>query len=101
MGPWRSAWRRLRRDRLSLAALVVLCIVVLVSAVGGPIAASVLGHNGDDLFPYATKGQFFKPVGPWTRVPAVHSARTDIYGGTLPPPKHVQKTLLVFGADGG
>lgn len=101
MGPWRSTWRRLRRDRWSFVALVVLCIVVLVSAAGGPIAASLLGHNGDDLFPYAVTGQFFTPVGPWTHVPAVHEPRVDDYGGTLPPPKHAKKTLLVLGADGG
>ena len=99
MVPWRTAWRRLKRDRWSLAALVVLCAVVLVSAAGGPVASKLVGHSGEDLFPYAT-GVNFKPVGPWTRVPAVHAARTDIYGGTLPPPKHVKKTLLVFGGDG-
>ena len=99
MGPWRSAWRRLKRDRWSLAALIVLCAVVLISAVGGPIASSFLGHNGDDLFPYAT-GLNFKPVGPWAHVPAVHRARVDIYGGTLPPPRHAKQTLLIFGADG-
>jgi ABC-type dipeptide/oligopeptide/nickel transport system permease subunit len=99
VGPWRSAWRRLKRDRWSLAALVLLCLIVVVSAAGGPVVSKLVGHNGDDIFPYAT-GVNFKPVGPWTRVPALHAARVDIYGGTLPPPKHAKKTLLVFGGDG-
>ncbi|HEV2591142.1 MAG TPA: ABC transporter permease subunit, partial [Gaiellaceae bacterium] len=99
MGPWRTAWHRLKRDRWSLAALIVLCVLVVTSAAGGPVVSKLVGHSGEDIFPYAT-GVNFKPVGPWTRVPAVHAARTDIYGGTLPPPRHVKKTLLVFGGDG-
>jgi hypothetical protein len=38
----------------------------------------LVGHSGDDIFPYATSDIGFKPVGPWTRVAALHSARTDI-----------------------
>lgn len=78
MGPWRSTWRRLKRDRWSLAALVVLCAVVIVTCAGGPVVTKLVGHSGDDIFPYATSDIGFKPVGPWTRVAALHSARTDI-----------------------
>ena len=58
-----------------------------------------MGHDGAKPFPYATDAGF-KPVGPWTRVPATAQVNLDQYGNVLPPPKGTKTTLLVLGADG-
>jgi len=91
--------RRFARDRASLAAAVALLVVVVASLSGGPIASTTLGHNGEDLFPYAVNLSF-KPVGPWTRVPNVHNAQSLADSSLAPPPKSAGRALLILGADG-
>ncbi len=98
-GPWRLAWRRLQRDRWSYSALIVFATIVVVCFVGGAIATHALGHNGDDPFPYATNSAL-RAVGPWTRVPNLHTAAIDDYGTVKPPPRGTPTTLFVLGADG-
>ena len=99
-GPWGLTWRRFISDRWSVAAGCLFAAIVLVSFAGGPVAGTVLGHSGTDLFPYAAKGDALKPAGPWTRVPALHQAPTDEYGDLEPAPRGTATTLLILGADG-
>jgi peptide/nickel transport system permease protein len=93
----RTVWRRLRRDRLALAAAVFLLLLVLACFVGAPLAARALGHGPTEYFPQATNyvssGSFstLQPVGPWTWV-ANHGA-----GGSA---AKTGKTLFILGADG-
>lgn len=75
---------------LSLAAGAGILVAVFA---GAPIAARILGHGPNDPFPFAVDAST-KPVGPLTRVPAVHS-----YPGEALPRAHAT-TLLLFGADG-
>lgn len=94
------AFRRLCRDRLSFAALVVFVGLVVLSFAGGPLASNVLGHNGYDQFPYSTNLEQ-KPVGPLSRVPVLKSAAgTTPSGDFAPPPRGTKTTLFIFGADG-
>ena len=92
-GPWRLFWRRLRRDRLAMAAGAVFLLILLLCFAGGPFFAWLLGHGPNDQFPYATEVEGnLKPVGPWTWVPDV-TAFVDV-GAEAP------RTLFVLGADG-
>jgi len=97
-GPWRLTLRRIRRDRLTLAAASLFAFIVFCSFAGGPIASAILGHSSTDQFPYAANDNY-KPVGPWTRVSTASYIRADDYGDVLPPPKGTPTTLLVLGAD--
>src|SRR5665213_1303214 len=93
-------WARLRRDRWSVGALCVVAAIVFASFAGGPIASRILGHNGYDQFPYSANISQ-KPVGPWTRVPALETGIGNTADGELtPPPAGTKTTLFVFGADG-
>ena len=85
------SWQRLKRDRLALASGVVIVLMLLLCFVIEPIAAALLGHGPNDLFPYARDANF-KPVGPWSHVPDVHFSST--VSGRTP------RTLLILGADG-
>jgi ABC-type dipeptide/oligopeptide/nickel transport system permease subunit len=98
--PWRATWRRFRRDRWALAAALVFAVMIVASFAGGPIASAVLGHNGTDVFPYATSLDDQQPVGLWTHVPDLHTERVDAYGDIAPAPKGVKTTLFILGADG-
>lgn len=98
-GPWRLTAARIRRDRWSLAAACVFAVIVFASFAGGPIGSAFLGHTASDQFPYAANDNF-KPVGPWTEVPAVSNFSSDANGNTIPPPKGTPTTLFVLGADG-
>ncbi len=99
MGPWRQGWSRLRRDRLSMVALVVLAAILLAGLFGGALVTRLVHHNGVDPYPYASNGNL-RPVGPWSRVPALREAKTDDYGFLAKAPRGSRETLFVLGADG-
>jgi ABC-type dipeptide/oligopeptide/nickel transport system permease subunit len=84
-GEWEQVWRRLRRDRLALAGGAFVFLLVLIAAVGGPIAAAILGHGPNDFY-YTAVDSRTLPVGPFAHV-------QDVYH-----PGHT--TLFLFGADG-
>ncbi len=97
-GPWRSAWHRLRRDRLSIAALAFLLAILLSGLVGGAVVTRLVGHNGVDPFPYATNANL-RPTGPWTHVPVTKAVQVDDFGRLIRP-VHGETTLFILGADG-
>jgi peptide/nickel transport system permease protein len=98
-GPWRSGWRRLRRDRGGLVSLVAVALIVLVALFGSAVVSRLVGHDGNAPFLYAAStGE--RAVGPWTHVPVPSNPPFDAYGNLLPAPKGTRTTLFVLGADG-
>jgi peptide/nickel transport system permease protein len=82
---WEQVWIRLRRDKVAMASGFFIIFLVLVAAVGGPIAAHFLKHGPNDIF-FTGVNDDLLPVGPWTHIE-----------DTLHPG---QKTLFILGADG-
>ena len=101
-GPLASALLRMRRDRATVAALIALALILLMSLFGGAIATRALGHSGDEPFPYATSGSgaFSQAVGLMAHIPDTPNANIDDYGNLLPPPKGTPSTVFVLGGDG-
>jgi peptide/nickel transport system permease protein len=98
-GQWRLAWRRLRRDKVGMAALLATIAILLMVFVGAHVASYLLGHGPNEQFPYAVDVNA-KPVDPWTRVPDLNVAtQTGEYEIDKPPPG-TPDTLMVLGADG-
>jgi peptide/nickel transport system permease protein len=79
---WNQVWRRFRRDKVAIGSGIFIIFLALVAAVGGPIAAAILGHGPNDIF-FDGVDEDLLPVGPWTSV-------TTPEGG---------ETLFVLGAD--
>jgi oligopeptide transport system permease protein len=44
---WKDAWRRLKRNRLAVFGMVVVCIVIIVSLIGPPIIRQLTGYTYD------------------------------------------------------
>jgi peptide/nickel transport system permease protein len=82
---WEQVWLRFKRDKVALASGFFVLFLILVAAVGGPIAAAILGHGPNDLF-FTGVNNDLLPVGPWT-----HVADPNHPGHT---------TLFILGADG-
>jgi ABC-type dipeptide/oligopeptide/nickel transport system permease subunit len=61
--PWRLAWERLRRDKLAMASLAVIVLLVLF-AVGAPVVAAVTGHPVDEQYRDTGLTEDGVPVGP-------------------------------------
>jgi ABC-type dipeptide/oligopeptide/nickel transport system permease subunit len=99
IGPWRSGWRRLRRDRGGLLSLATVVVVLLLALFGGAAVTRLVGHDGSQPFLYAANSSQ-KPVGPWTNVATPDNPPFDDYGNLLPPPKGSSHTLFILGADG-
>jgi len=65
--PWQLFWRRFRRDRLALAGLVFLALLVLSALLAPVIASQVVGHGPNDLYihePVKMVNEFGLPLGP-------------------------------------
>jgi len=90
-GYWELVWIRFRRDKLALASVGFIILLLVGSFVGAPIAAHLIGHGPDDIFANGVDPQTLTPVGPWTHI------NTAPYLGAS---GHFKDTLLILGADG-
>ena len=91
-GYWEQVWIRFRRDKVAIVGGVFIILLVFAAFAGGPIAAWLLGHGPNDLFPAGGIDQTsLLPVGPWTHV------TTAPYAGA---PGHWGNTLFILGSDG-
>jgi peptide/nickel transport system permease protein len=81
---WNQVWRRFRRDKAAIASGLFVIFLIIVAAVGGPIAQKLLGHGPTDLF-FDGVDQNLIPVDPMTEV---HDPLTG------------EKTILILGGDG-
>jgi peptide/nickel transport system permease protein len=61
--PSRLFWERFRQDKAALAGAIVILLLILVAAVGGPIAQAVTGHGPNDIVPNS-QDEFGVPFGP-------------------------------------
>jgi ABC-type antimicrobial peptide transport system permease subunit len=61
--PWQLFWVRFRRDKVALAALAFLVLLILVAIFASPITRAV-AHPPDEQFPSALDPQFGTPTGP-------------------------------------
>ena len=66
-GYWELIWRRFRRDKVALASIGFIVLLFIIAFAGAPLAARLLGHGPDALFPTAIDDRLL-PVGPWTYV---------------------------------
>jgi peptide/nickel transport system permease protein len=92
--------RRIRSDRVALAAGIGLVLLVTLLTVGEPVIERLVGHGHAETFPYAVEQGTQRPAGPWSHVPDVHEKRFAPNGAALPPARGTPQTLLILGADG-
>jgi peptide/nickel transport system permease protein len=62
--PRRLFWERFSQDKAAIAGLVVVILLVLIAAFGGPLAAHVTGHGQNQTFQETMTDQFGVPKGP-------------------------------------
>ena len=62
---WSLTWRRLRRDKVAMTALVVIVIMVAL-AVAAPLFVSLTHHGPNVAFPDSGEDAVGNPVGPMT-----------------------------------
>jgi peptide/nickel transport system permease protein len=93
---WRLTWRRLRQDKMAIAALIVILIMVLV-AILAPAFAALAGHPVDTTYPNSGETAAGLPVGPGTHgfwlgtdsvgrdlfVRVIYGARVSLFVGVL------------------
>jgi peptide/nickel transport system permease protein len=82
---WNQVWRRFRRDKAAMASGVFILLLIAIAAVGGPIAARLLGHGPNDIF-FDGVDKDLLPVGPLTWV--------------QDPLRPGEQTIFLLGADG-
>jgi peptide/nickel transport system permease protein len=82
-GYWEQVWRRFKRDKIAIASIVFLVLLVLVVYPGAWLAERLIGHGPNDIFPDGVDDALL-PVGPMSRVTNFETGETQ---------------LLVLGAD--
>jgi peptide/nickel transport system permease protein len=87
-----GVWRRFRRERLAVAALVGLLLIVAACFIGEPILEHVLGRAPDTPYLGGVEPFTHKPVGPLSWV-----AQSSSLAPNHPP---TGNTLFLLGADG-
>ncbi len=90
-GYWELVWSRFRRDRLAVASIGFVILLLFGAFIGAPIAKHFLGHGPNDIFANGVNQTSLTPVGPWTHI------NTAPYPGAS---GHFGNTLLILGADG-
>ena len=61
--PWEIFWGRFRNDKLALAGVVVLVLLILI-AIFAPLTIKMTGHDPNDIHIYETLDQYGLPEGP-------------------------------------
>jgi peptide/nickel transport system permease protein len=61
---FRLFWERFREDKVALAGAVVIFFLILIAAIGGPIAAEVTGHPNQVAYNDVMLDEFGVPLGP-------------------------------------
>src|ERR1700722_17095969 len=62
---WRLTWRRLRQDKVAMASLVVILIIVAL-ALAAPLFVSIVHHPPNVAYPNTGEDVAGNPVGPGT-----------------------------------
>jgi peptide/nickel transport system permease protein len=62
---WQLTWRRLRDDKVAIACMIVILVMVLL-AIGAPLIAALVHHGPDQAFPNTGENAVGNPVGPGT-----------------------------------
>jgi peptide/nickel transport system permease protein len=62
---WQLTWRRLRSDKVAIASLIIILVMVLL-AIGAPLIASLVHHAANQAFPNTGENSVGNPVGPGT-----------------------------------
>jgi ABC-type dipeptide/oligopeptide/nickel transport system permease subunit len=83
-GYWEQVWRRFKRDRVAMASIAYLLLLIIAVYPGAWIAEKLLGHGPNDIFTSALDDGGL-PVGPMTRVENFETGKME---------------LLILGADG-
>jgi ABC-type dipeptide/oligopeptide/nickel transport system permease subunit len=60
----RLFWERFREDKAAVFGLAVICLLIIIAAVGGPLAAWVTGHPSLTAYNQTMLDQFGIPKGP-------------------------------------
>ena len=83
-GYWEQVWIRFKRDRVAVASIFFIVLLVVACFPGAWLASKLLGHGPNTLF-FDGVDERLTPVGPWSYV-------TN--------PNTLERDLLVLGADG-
>jgi peptide/nickel transport system permease protein len=83
-GYWEQVWRRFKRDKVAVASIVFLVLLVIIVYPGAWFAQRQIGHGPNDIFPDGLDDGLL-PVGPMSRVTNFETNETQ---------------LLILGADG-
>jgi len=62
---WQLTWRRLRSDKVAIASLIIIIVMVLL-AIGAPLIASLVHHGPNVAFVNTGENAVGQPVGPGT-----------------------------------
>jgi ABC-type dipeptide/oligopeptide/nickel transport system permease subunit len=62
--PSQLFWRRFRRDKLAVAGIVFIVLMIVLATVGAPLLSGIVGHESNEVFVSEALSEIGLPVGP-------------------------------------
>jgi len=93
---WEQVWRRFRRDRVALASVVVIILMLLAAYVAAPVASHILGRGPNSI---NLNANAYQPEGPWTYITSASGHGKSLYIlGTADPTGRDEFLRMLYGA---
>ena len=79
-GYWELVWIRFKRDKVALASIVFIVLLIAVAFGGAPLAKHYVGHGPNDIFTgtAAVQPLSLLPANPWTHIDNFYTGKKDI-----------------------
>src|SRR5919201_1728028 len=79
-GYWELVWIRFKRDKIALASIVFIVLMIAVAFGGAPLAKHYVGHGPNDIFTgtQAVETLSLLPANPWTHIDNIYTGKKNI-----------------------
>ena len=79
-GYWELVWIRFKRDKIAIASIVFIVLMIAVAFGGAPLAKHYVGHGPNDIFTgtQAVETLSLLPANPWTHIDNIYTGKKNI-----------------------
>ena len=79
-GYWELVWIRFKRDKVAIASIVFIVLLIAIAFGGAPLARHYVGHGPNDIFTgtAAVETLSLLPANPWTHIDNIYTGKKNI-----------------------
>jgi peptide/nickel transport system permease protein len=79
-GYWELVWIRFKRDKVAIASVISIVLLIAIAFAGAPLAKHYVGHGPNDIFTgtAAVQTGSLLPANPWTHIDNYYTGHKDV-----------------------